>query len=157
MDILSLSNSGNHGIVIEVQPNTGAYLGMNRRLRSLYRSPPGSASENDNYTSSLGQIQDNTDYIATITRDRSILPNGLNNIYLNGTILNETGYNLASISTSLASYSMTLMLGNLLPNNYARPLDGMVSEIIIFDRALKSDEISDIHKYLSKKYSIKIN
>lgn len=47
-----------------------------------------------------------------------------------------------------------MVVGNLIVAN--RPFSGMISEIIIYDRALKTDELTDVSKYLSKKYSIKI-
>jgi prepilin-type N-terminal cleavage/methylation domain-containing protein len=34
--------------------------------------------------------------------------------------------------------------------------NGYISEIIVFDRALRNDEITSIQEYLSKKYSIKV-
>lgn len=37
------------------------------------------------------------------------------------------------------------------------PFAGLVSEIIVFDRALKYSEITDINSYLSKKYNIILN
>ena len=37
-----------------------------------------------------------------------------------------------------------------------RIFNGQISEIIIFDRALMKDEIDDVEKYLSKKYSIEL-
>lgn len=36
-------------------------------------------------------------------------------------------------------------------------LDGEVAEIIMYSKALKSDEIDDVQKYLSKKWRIKLN
>jgi len=38
----------------------------------------------------------------------------------------------------------------------SRNFNGQISEIIIFDRALMKDEIDDVEKYLSKKYSIEL-
>lgn len=39
----------------------------------------------------------------------------------------------------------------------AQNYDGLISEIIVFDRTLKNEEISSIFTYLGKKYSVTIN
>jgi prepilin-type N-terminal cleavage/methylation domain-containing protein len=39
---------------------------------------------------------------------------------------------------------------------FANPYTGYISEIIIYNRALKADERNDIQEYLSKKYGIKV-
>lgn len=150
MDIISMTNSGNHGVVFEIQPNSGAYLGYNRRFRALHRFP-GTATENDNYTTSSNLIQDNNDYIFSFARNF----NSLSSIYLNGVIASDAANSLANVA-QFGGVMFSLLVGNLSAGNLIRPFDGMISEIIFFDRALKIDEITDINKYLAKKYSIKI-
>ena len=44
--------------------------------------------------------------------------------------------------------------------DYSNPLVGLkgtISEIIIYNRQLNSQEIKEVHEYLSKKHGIKIN
>lgn len=150
MDIISMSNSNNFGLLFEIQPNSGAYLGYNRRFRALHRLP-GTSTENDNYTTATNLIQDNNDYIVSFSRNY----NSVSNIYLNGTIASDSANSLATVN-QFGEVRFSLLIGNLLPGNLQRPFDGMISEIIFFDRALKNDEITHINKYLAKKYSIKI-
>lgn len=52
----------------------------------------------------------------------------------------------------------SVTVGNLgIGGGNVRPLNGQISEIIIYNRALKQDEIDDVEAYLSKKYSISLN
>ena len=258
MDLLSLSSSDQHGLLFEIQPTSGAWLGLNRRLRALHRYPFGTSTENDNYTSASYLIQEDTSYIATFVRNTSAsssstnvqgvsvgeggtlsisapsgstitaipfasygTPNTSNwtigwchasnsqsivqsycvgrqscnvpadngtygdpcfgtykalavryeyssvasaapasgggvstNIYINGNIASDPAYNATTIGAFVGPTNF--VVGNLLPSNFSRPFLGMIGEIIIYDRALKADELLDIHKYLAKKYGIKI-
>ncbi len=249
MDILSFSSASNHGILIEIQPPSGAYLGLNRRLRALHRSPVGSSTENDNYTNASNIIEDNKDYIFSYIRNYNATPTstttstsaseggtisistptgtiissilfasyglpdttnwittwchasgsmsviqssclnrnscsvgannsvfgdpcggwgktlavrytystaGLSSMYLNGGLANDSNYSAANVA-GLDSNSISMLIGNLLPNNSARPFLGSISEIIIFERALKDEERKSIEQYLGKKYNIKVS
>lgn len=249
MDILSFSSGGNHGILIEVQPPSGAYLGFNRRLRALHRSPLGSSTENDNYTNASSTIEDNKDYIFSYVRNYNATPTstttssyvgeggtmsistptgtiissilfasyglpdttnwvttwchasgsmsviqssclnrnscsvganngvfgdpcggwgkalavrytystaGLSSMYLNGNLANDSSYSAAN-AAGIDSSSISMLIGNLLPNNSARPFLGSISEIIIFERAVKDEERKSIEQYLGKKYNIKVS
>ncbi len=49
-----------------------------------------------------------------------------------------------------------LTIGSLKNDNNANRFVGLISEIIIYNRVLKSDERKDIFAYLSKKYSIPV-
>lgn len=42
------------------------------------------------------------------------------------------------------------------PNSLEK-FEGLIAELMVFDRPLKTSEISEVMKYLSKKYSIKLN
>lgn len=255
MDLLSLSSADQHGLLFEIQQTSGAYLGLNRRLRALHRYPFGTSTENDNYASASYLIQEDSSYIATFVRNGSSstslnvqgvsvgeggtlsisapggstitaipfasygTPNTSNyttgwchasnsqtivqnyclgrtscnvpadngtfgdpcggtykalavryeysststtatsggvstNIYINGNIASDPAYNGTSAGAFVGPTNF--VVGNLTASNLVRPFLGMIGEIIIYDRALKADEILDIHKYLSKKYGIKI-
>ncbi|MFM7621043.1 MAG: LamG-like jellyroll fold domain-containing protein [Alphaproteobacteria bacterium] len=160
MDILSIWNTatvGSSGVVFEIQQSSGAYLGLNRRLRALHRFPfsTSTGTENDNYASSSYLIQEDSSYIASFVRNLGGTGGAPTNIYINGNIASDPLYN--GTTAGLFNASLTLLVGNLSTSNLTKPFLGMIGEIIIYDRALKTDEIADIHKYLSKKFSIKIN
>jgi len=97
-----------------------------------------------------GVIPNNTNHIL-----RRVYNNRTNfsGIYLNGT--------LASSSTAplLGNFSNTgntsICLGNhaVAPRTYG----GFFGEFIIFNRALNNDEIIDVERYLSRKWSIKLS
>ena len=80
---------------------------------------------------------------------------GLSSMYLNGNLANDSSYSAANI-VGIDSSSIYMLIGNLLPNNSARPFLGSISEIIIFERALKDEERKSIEQYLGKKYNIKV-
>jgi hypothetical protein len=42
-----------------------------------------------------------------------------------------------------------------LPTNLARPFLGMLSELIIYDKILTTEELNEVTGYLLKKYKIK--
>lgn len=148
---LSDASSSLHGILFEIQPASGAYLGLNRRFRALHRSPFGSATENDNYTNSSNTIADNKNYILSYSRN---LKTNQSDFNLNGISANDATYKGAT-APALNSANLILMIGNLSPNNLGRPFNGTISEIIIFDKALNSEELLSVNNYLSKKYNIK--
>jgi hypothetical protein len=79
--------------------------------------------------------------------------------YINGNNANYvavlSGYSTYSYNIQNFIGPLTMVVGNLIAAN--RPFSGMISELIIYDRALKYDEVVDVSKYLSKKYSIKIS
>jgi CRISPR/Cas system-associated endonuclease Cas1 len=46
------------------------------------------------------------------------------------------------------------VFGNINANNYYDYFNGYIGEVLVFDRALKTEEIDTINKYLSTKWSI---
>ncbi|MDX2082758.1 MAG: prepilin-type N-terminal cleavage/methylation domain-containing protein [Rickettsiales bacterium] len=65
---------------------------------------------------------------------------------------NNNSYGPFARALSVNGVNMVIGAGNR--NPYLYWLNGFLSEIIIFDRALKTDEITSIRDYLIKKYSI---
>lgn len=166
MDIMALLSggpTGNAGLLMEIQPSSGAWLGLNRSIRLLHRYPYSAAwgsNENDNYTSLTYPIMENTEYILGYVRNFNNSSGGSATAsYINGNNANYvavlSGYSTYSFNIQSFVGPLTMIVGNLIGAN--RPFSGMISEIIIFDRALKSDEVIDVQKYLSKKYNIKIS
>lgn len=69
--------------------------------------------------------------------------------------LNSTTYTAAA-QGSLARTTTPLRIGQQ-KSFFGRFFSGYISEIIIFNRALKSSEIQDINSYLAQKYSIRFS
>jgi prepilin-type N-terminal cleavage/methylation domain-containing protein len=103
------------------------------------------AGSNDNYTIA---ITDNVDFITTATT------NGLiSNVYHNSLI--PTAKTLAS-SAANGVGGLVARVGSA-PYSETEIFTGFISEIIVFDRVLESEEIEDVTKYLAKKYTIKLS
>ena len=150
---LTLSNNNSYGLIFEVAGSSGA-IGKNRTLRSLYRFPFGNntGDGDQNYSNSNFLINSLTSYFAGYTRNFSGAK--IFNFYLNGNLVNENSLNVVT-NPEFAS-ATSLIIGCSLPTICNNPFKGYISEIIIFNRSLISNEINDIHNYLSKKYAIKI-
>jgi prepilin-type N-terminal cleavage/methylation domain-containing protein len=100
------------------------------------------------------QVALNSDYITIVTINNNLASNNVS-IYINS--------NSPFVGTSSASPS-ALNLGNQIfclggmdsmGSTYA--YHGLISEVLVFDRTLKPDEIRSINSYLGKKYAIKIS
>jgi hypothetical protein len=74
-------------------------------------------------------------------------------IKINATILANSSTSSAIINTSLSS---DFSIGKYPPDN-AYFFRGYIGEFIVFKKTLLDNEIDDVEKYLSKKWSIKIN
>ena len=75
-----------------------------------------------------------------------------NTVYLNG--------QAASSVASSGNFSIdNILIGTRRINSVDtyEPYDGLISEMIVFDRALKSKERNAVNDYLSKKYNISLN
>jgi prepilin-type N-terminal cleavage/methylation domain-containing protein len=151
IQILDTSYS-NGSIAYEIQPSAGAYLGFNRRMRALHRTLGGGA-ENDNYANSNGIVNDGKDYVFAYNRN---FRTNKTNFYTNGVDMTETNtaYTSATVP-ALNSNNFTIFMGNLSPTNFGRPFLGKLSELIIFDKSLSTEELTSVNNYLLKKYNIK--
>ncbi len=137
--VVITSNAGVHGIMLE----------LNGGVRSLYRTPMG-GSVGDNFNSSA--ISENKNYIISSVRNYDTLSQ---KVWLNNSII----INAAATLGDFDDPRQSVTVGNLhcVGGGTVRPLNGQISEIIIYNRALKQDEIDDVEAYLSKKYSISLN
>jgi prepilin-type N-terminal cleavage/methylation domain-containing protein len=123
----------------------------NNRQCGIYISPTsqyGFHGANNNYVYDTAVI--NTSYITVITVNNNLANNI--SIYTNSnTPTTGASNNPGSLSLLAEAFSVGSVSYN---NNW---FDGLISEVIIFDRMLKKSEITDINQYLSKKYAISIN
>ncbi|MBU6339508.1 MAG: hypothetical protein KGQ36_06040 [Rickettsiales bacterium] len=139
-DIVAITtNSGGHGIMLE----------LNYGVRSLYRNPMGGSGGND-FTSV--SISHSKDYIISSVRNYDTLSQ---KVWLNHTSLIDQPVTLGDLDNPVQS----ITVGNLHSGSggTVRPLNGMISEIIIYNRALTQSEVNDVEAYLSKKYNITLN
>lgn len=96
-------------------------------------------------------VQANTPYV-TIMNVNNNLATGNIIIYTNSNtaISGTTGGGSASLNVGGVAFAVG---GRL----YEQFFGGLISEVIVFDRNLNSEEIVSINRYLGKKYNIKIN
>jgi len=97
-------------------------------------------------------ISANTNYISIVTVDNTLASNNIS-VYVNSNTP-TTGTSSAG-SASLNLGAQRFAIGARFDS--LRYFGGMISEAIVFDRTLKSDEVRSINAYLSKKYGIKIS
>jgi hypothetical protein len=138
-DIFSAYYGSAHGIVLEINSSSGG-------IRSLHRSPVGSSGGDNNISS--GTLAAGKAGIVSIIRDRN---NADLDIRINGTDASPSSPDVTENEFS----SLSIAIGSIGYSNI-RAFDGQISEIIIFDRDLKSQEVEDVENYLSQKYSIKL-
>jgi prepilin-type N-terminal cleavage/methylation domain-containing protein len=104
----------------------------------------------NNYTPTTAAAK--TPYI-TIVRVDNQLANNISvfknsNAALNG--VSSGGGAALAIASGIVKIGMS-------PYDSSSPFSGLISEVIIFNHALKQSEIESINDYLSKKYSIKLS
>jgi len=97
-------------------------------------------------------ISTNTDYISIVTVDNTLATNNIS-VYINSNTP-STGTSSAG-SANLNLGAQRFSIGGRV-DNY-QYFGGLISEAIVFDRTLKSDEVKSVNAYLGKKYGIKIS
>jgi prepilin-type N-terminal cleavage/methylation domain-containing protein len=105
-----------------------------------------SGVNNDYMASSLAL---NTNYIVVIRVNNSLANNVT--VYTNGTP--STGASVTPASLNIGAEVITVGARTGASGHF----DGLISEIIVYNRALNNTEISSINSYLSTKYAIKLN
>jgi len=68
--------------------------------------------------------------------------------------INGTAGSTASGTTGLQSNATTLQLGQ--GNNNVNPWDGAVSEVMIFDGVLRTNEVQELEAYFSNRYGVRV-
>ena len=152
------SNNGNRtGLVTmtEIKPDNV--------VRSTFRSDVFTGVPDDN--KSTKTITSQRDYIMSYSRNFASKNESLwinNEAFIGNGALISNGTAIPSVTNGgFTTTNLFWIIGKITDtpsgNANARNFNGQISEIIIFDRALMKDEIDDVEKYLSKKYSIKLN
>ncbi len=146
------SNNGNrNGLVTMTEIKPGNIV------RSVFRSDVVTGASDDN--KSTKTITSQRDYIMSYSRNFASKDESL---WINNEAFIGNGTVIPSVTNGgFTTTNLFWIIGKLhdTPSGdvHSRNFNGQISEIIIFDRALMKDEIDDVEKYLSKKYSIKLN
>ena len=96
-----------------------------------------------------------TNYIGIITINNNLASNNVS-IYTNSNTptTGTTSGGSASLNIGAGHFAIGSRYQN---GSMIQYYNGLLSEILVFDRALKIDEIRSVNAYLSKKYSIKVS
>jgi len=73
-------------------------------------------------------------------------------LYINGASISLSDGTLASFTASDG-----FIIGNYTNGTYATPWEGHISEIIMYDGVLKTEDRKSVESYLGKKYGIKVS
>jgi prepilin-type N-terminal cleavage/methylation domain-containing protein len=90
-----------------------------------------------------------TPYISAVT----VNDNGLTKVYTNST---STTCSSTINSTSLNISDAGFFVG-VKGTSLTERMNGIIHEIIIYDRVLNTEELNDVMRYLSKKFAVKLN
>ncbi len=99
-----------------------------------------------------GAVQPNVPYITILRVDNNNTQN-IKMFHNNNTEVSVTSANRTLLNIS----DQSLIIGGRYPTSTSLCLNGYISEVIVFNRALKKSEIASINTYLSKKYAIKVS
>jgi prepilin-type N-terminal cleavage/methylation domain-containing protein len=137
-----VKNANNPGLNFHLQ-NTG-------EMRALHRTPSGTSGGNTLVTSS-GAVQLNRNYITSFVRNFST---NTSNFWLNNSNVQTGSETLGNFESAGNRLVVGSIYGTGVFTNY---FEGDISEIIVFDRALKNNEKQAVEQYLSQKYSVKLS
>ncbi len=152
--------SGQNGTIID-QFTGGAIEGSRKAAMMLFSTggPGNFTFAGHGQDTSSGLIARNNDkYIGVIKLEDSAVLASNNIVFylntsplsLNATLSNTQNFN--STLNNVADGMFTLGVRATTPNN--ENFNGLIGEVMVFDRALKNEELDTIMKYLSKKWGI---
>ena len=132
-DLVSLTSSNQQGFLGEVRSS-------DKRIRFLHRFPYGSGG--DDLYSSAGLVNLNEVCSISWVRDNN------QKIYINGGFDSQ----MTSTQSGFDSTLTQLTIGQILPNNSARIINGNVYSTKIYNRALSATEIAQNYNALKSRY-----
>ena len=98
-------------------------------------------------------IKTSTHYIAIMKLEDSAITSSNNlSFYVNNSSSNKT-FSTSTYNIGSDAFFMSVF-GNVNGNSYYDYFKGYIGEVLVFDRALKNEELDTIMKYLSKKWGI---
>lgn len=131
--------------VVSQSPNTA----VNGRQGSIFLTATNLVMGGFNNDYAAGTVTVNNSYIA-VARINNAQPNNVT-IYSNGT----SSVGAVGSPSTLNIGAEILLIGARTTG--ALPFQGLISEVIIYSRALTTNEIRHINSYLSTKYGIKLS
>ena len=133
--LIALTSSNAHGFLGEIRPS-------DKKIRFLHRFPYGISGGDSFYSS--GSINLNEIYCVSWVRDTN------QKIYINSNFDSQ----ITSTSSSFDSNLTQLTIGQLVPNNSARIINGNIYSCKVYNRALTATEISQNYNATRSRYSV---
>ncbi len=148
-------SEGNDGYTIiavfKADTTNGGYVfantGTSRQASILYVTGGACCFGGHANDSQPVSIQNNGNYVVVVKVDNSLASNITT--YINGGL---PTFSATPAPAILNVGAQTVMIGTRTGSVFSH--EGLISEVIIFDRALKDHEISIVNSYLIKKYNI---
>lgn len=140
--------NGNRSVIYE-----GDAAASTNKTAVLYISSTNTAGfvgANNNYFPT--NVTKGTSYITTMRINSTVSTNNISLFFNSKSADNGTSGSPSSLDIDGSSFEIGAALSGT-----GLQFQGLISEIIIFDRNLKNSEITEIQDYLSKKYSIALN
>ena len=141
--------ASNNSVLVQApnNPSSSSTVSLSIRSTILSFDSFGTATDSDIST------KISTPYIAIMRLEDSAIASSNNlSFYVNNSSANKT-FSTSSYSVGSDVFFMSVF-GNINANNYYDYFNGYIGEVLVFDRALKTEEIDTINKYLSKKWGI---
>jgi len=149
------SSNTNSGAQVVFEQNTSSSQTGKRAAMLLVGNEYGFCGEyNDAFGANYGTYS--SPHISVMTVGQA---SGVNDPYLTVKVYTNSDknpYTNATLSASTQNVGLNGFYIGTKSDNSER-LNGMISEIMIFDRVLMKEEISEVTNYLSKKYRIKLS
>ena len=98
-------------------------------------------------------IKLSTPYIAMMKLEDSSILSANNLSFYGNNVLSSKTFSTNSYTIGSDAFFISVF-GKVVSNDYYSYFNGYIGEVMVFDRALKTEEIDIINKYLSKKWGI---
>ncbi len=144
------SNAANDNRSVIYEGDAAASTNKTAVLYISSTNTAGFVGANNNYYPT--NITKGTSYITTIRINNTVSTNNISLFFNSKSADNGTSGSPSSLDIDGSSFQIGSALSGA-----GLQFQGLISEIIIFDRNLKNSEITEIQDYLSKKYSIALS
>jgi len=148
---IPVTNAATTAIVsISIGSNSGMELQTltSQKIRTLHRFPYGTSGNDDMFTSAVSQYLLKKSYIASYVRNAT---GNSSIVRLNGTSIMTNDPARPNFDGSVLSLFIGSRYGT------TAFFDGYISEIIIYSRALNTQERQDVERYLGQKWGITVS
>ncbi|MEC8395265.1 MAG: hypothetical protein VX003_10430, partial [SAR324 cluster bacterium] len=145
-DLLSITRSSGHALLIEKTSWNGS------RWRFLHRMPVGGSGGSNRY----GFASDTLSHLMLVERKSNGSEIDEMNFFIDDTINPDEANNNTSLldNPNFDSGDFYLTLGSIDFNNMARPFNGSISELMIFNRGLTDLEKAVLLRHISEKWEL---